>query len=66
MAEADVNSKWLLGKAPETWVQWLLDDPSLTVEAHLSGEFQHVLRRSDVLLQVRGRWNWCWLSSPAS
>ncbi len=55
MAEADVNSKWLLGKAPETWVRWLLDDPSLAVEAHLSGEFQHVLRHSDVLLQVRGR-----------
>jgi len=55
MAQADINSKWLLGEAPETWVRWLLDDPTLTVEAHLSGEFQHVLRRSDVLLQVRGK-----------
>jgi len=53
MGKADVNGKWLLGGAPEEWVRWMLDDPTLEVEEFLSAEFRHVLRHSDALLRVR-------------
>lgn len=55
MAEADIGSKWLIGQSPETWVQWALVDPTITVEEQLSTEFQHVSRLSDSLLRVRDR-----------
>jgi len=53
MGKADINGKWLLGGAPEEWVRWMLDDPTVEVEEFLSAEFQHVLRHSDALLRVR-------------
>ncbi|HIQ06017.1 MAG TPA: hypothetical protein EYH31_10105 [Anaerolineae bacterium] len=55
MGRADIGSKRLLETEAETWVRWLLDDPSLRVEATLSGEFQFVLRQNDVLLRVQGK-----------
>jgi hypothetical protein len=45
MAAADTGSKWLIGHSPEAWVRWVLQDPTLQVEAQLSTEFQ--LRFSD-------------------
>lgn len=54
MGEADVGGKHVLGKAPETWVRWLFDDPSLEVKSTLTEEFQFVLRHSDELLLVEG------------
>lgn len=53
MGKADVSSKWLLGEDPDAWVRWMMADPTLKIEAFLSAEFQHVLRRSDVLLRVQ-------------
>ena len=55
MGKADIGSKRLLETEAETWVRWLLDDPSLQVKATLSGEFQFVLRQNDVLLQVQSK-----------
>ncbi len=52
MAAADTGSKWLIGHSPEAWVRWVLQDPTLQVEAQLSTEFQHLTRLSDSLLRV--------------
>ena len=52
MAQADHGSKWLIGHSPQAWVAWLFDDPTTTVEAQLSTEFQHLTRLSDSLLQI--------------
>ena len=54
MAEADSGSKWLLGQSPQAWVGWVLQDPTLMVEAELSTEFQYIKRLSDSLLRVGG------------
>ncbi len=56
MGKADVGGKRVLGTAPETWVRWLLEEPGLEVQATLTEEFRFVLRHSDELLHVRGRW----------
>ncbi len=52
MAAADTGSKWLISHSPEAWVRWVLQDPTLQVEAQLSTEFQHLTRLSDSLLRV--------------
>jgi len=57
MGKADVGGKRVLGTAPETWVRWLLEEPGLEVQATLTEEFRFVLRHSDELLHVRGRWD---------
>ena len=54
MGKADIGGKRVLGTAPETWVRWLLKDPSLEVKATLTEEFRFVLRHSDELLLVQG------------
>lgn len=56
MGKADVGGKRVLGTAPETWVRWLLKEPGLEVQSTLTEEFRFVLRHSDELLHVRGRW----------
>jgi len=38
-AAADTGSKWLIGHSPEAWVQWVLQDLTLQVEAQLATEF---------------------------
>lgn len=55
MGKADIGSKRLLEIEADTWVRWLLADPSLQVKDTLSGEFQFVLRQNDVLLRVQGK-----------
>ena len=55
MADADSGSKWLLGQSPQAWARWVLQDPTLTVEAELSTEFQYIKRLSDSLLRVMGQ-----------
>jgi len=52
MAAADTGSKWLIGQSPEAWVRWVLQDPTVQVEAQLSTEFQSLTRLSDSLLRV--------------
>lgn len=55
MGRADISSKYVLAGDPAEWIRWLLQDPTVEVEEHLSGEFQFILRHSDALFRVRGK-----------
>jgi len=54
MGQADISSKYVLAGDPTEWIRWLLQDPTVEVKEHLSGEFQFILRHSDALFRVRG------------
>ena len=49
MGQADIGGKRILGRAPETWVRWLLKDPSLEVKATLPFLFPFLSRSAVVL-----------------
>ena len=53
MPKSDLSSKWRIGQSPQARVQWVLQDPTLEVEAILSTDFQYSQRLSDSLLRVR-------------
>lgn len=50
---ADIGSKRLISLAPEMWVRWLTNDPTVEVLDFPTGEFQWVGRATDVLIKAR-------------
>ncbi len=50
--KADLGSKRLISLAPDNWVQWVRQNPEIRVKEIVSGEFQWIERKSDVILQV--------------
>ena len=49
---ADIGSKRLISLAPDTWVQWVTQQPDIKVCDILDSEFQWVSRESDVLVKA--------------
>jgi predicted transposase YdaD len=49
---ADIGGKRLISLAPDAWVEWVTQQPDLTVQEILGSEFQWVSRENDVLIKV--------------
>jgi predicted transposase YdaD len=50
--KADIGGKRLLGLAPDTWAQWVTQQPDVVMREMLGSEFQWVSRENDVLMKV--------------
>jgi predicted transposase YdaD len=50
--KADIGGKRLLGLAPDTWAQWVTQQPDVVMREILGSEFQWVSRENDVLMKV--------------
>ena len=50
--KADLGGKRLISLAPNSWVQWLTQNPQLEVREFLSSEFAWLGRANDVLIKV--------------
>ncbi len=52
MGKADISGKQTINIYIQAWVEWVLQQQQIEVEAELSGEFQFIARVTDSLLQV--------------
>ncbi|NHZ71461.1 MAG: hypothetical protein GWP17_00010 [Aquificales bacterium] len=52
---ADISGKQTINIYNRAWVEWVLQDQEIVVEAELSGEFQFIGRASDSLLRVHSK-----------
>jgi predicted transposase YdaD len=50
--KSDIGGKRLLGLAPDTWAQWVTQQPDVKAQEILGSEFQWVSRENDVLMKV--------------
>jgi predicted transposase YdaD len=50
---ADLGSKRLIGLAPDAWVRWVTQRPSVSAGEVLASDFQWVGRQSDVLVKAQ-------------
>ena len=50
--KADIGSKRLISLAPDTWVRWVTQIPSLQAREIIGSDFQWVSRESDVLIRT--------------
>lgn len=48
----DIGGKRLLGLAPDTWAQWVTQQPDVVAREILNSEFQWVSRENDVLMKA--------------
>ncbi|MFQ6056698.1 MAG: hypothetical protein ACE5J3_12035 [Methanosarcinales archaeon] len=55
MNKWDISEKKTLEIAAESWVKWILSDHDIEIKEQLSGEFQYVMRISDVIMKARGK-----------
>jgi hypothetical protein len=54
MSKVDISGKRTINIYNRAWVEWILQQQHIEVEAELSGEFQFIARATDSLLQVIG------------
>ena len=50
---ADTSTKKLISLAPDNWVKWVTNIPSIQAGEILSGEFQWISRETDVLIRAQ-------------